>query len=171
MRKGMVTTATVRMPRSWAMLAMTGEAPVPVPPPIPAAMKSIFTPEVSSSERSCSSLPMASSRPRSALLPAPRPGPICILLLTLQLANAAASVLHTTKFTPVMPIVCMWFTALPPAPPTPITMIIDSASSCRFDFGLFATSCESKSSAAFIVFILLLFIVQSSSKHDFILTN
>ena len=42
--KGSVTTATVRMPLSLAIFAITGEAPVPVPPPIPAVMKSIWMP-------------------------------------------------------------------------------------------------------------------------------
>jgi|UPI00043FE859 hypothetical protein len=35
-RKGLVTTATVRMPASSAACAITGAAPVPVPPPMPA---------------------------------------------------------------------------------------------------------------------------------------
>ena len=34
--KGLVTTPTVRMPMSRAVRAMTGAAPVPVPPPMPA---------------------------------------------------------------------------------------------------------------------------------------
>ena len=131
--RGIVTTATVRMPKSCAIFAITGEAPVPVPPPIPAAMKSIFTPEVSSSVRSCSSLSMANLRPLAGSLPAPRPGPICILLATLQLFSAWRSVLQTTKFTPAIFSVCIWFTALPPAPPTPITIIFDSVSSCISD--------------------------------------
>ena len=37
--KGFVTTATVRLPRSLAISAMTGAAPDPVPPPMPAVMK------------------------------------------------------------------------------------------------------------------------------------
>ena len=36
---GLVTTPTVRMPRSRAVLAITGAAPVPVPPPMPAVTK------------------------------------------------------------------------------------------------------------------------------------
>ena len=36
---GLVTTPTVRMPSSRATLAMTGAAPVPVPPPMPAVTK------------------------------------------------------------------------------------------------------------------------------------
>ena len=40
--KGLVTMPTVRMPRSCATSATTGAAPVPVPPPIPAVMKTIW---------------------------------------------------------------------------------------------------------------------------------
>ena len=39
--KGLVTTPTVRMPASRAMSAIVGAAPVPVPPPIPAVMKTM----------------------------------------------------------------------------------------------------------------------------------
>ncbi len=42
--KGLVTTPTVRMSRSRAMRAMTGAAPVPVPPPMPAVMNTMWTP-------------------------------------------------------------------------------------------------------------------------------
>ena len=42
--KGIVTMATVRMPNSRAALAITGAAPVPVPPPIPAVMNTILVP-------------------------------------------------------------------------------------------------------------------------------
>ena len=41
---GLVTTATVRMPISRAICAMTGAAPVPVPPPMPAVTKSMSAP-------------------------------------------------------------------------------------------------------------------------------
>ena len=36
---GLVTTPTVSAPRSLAISAMTGAAPEPVPPPMPAVMK------------------------------------------------------------------------------------------------------------------------------------
>jgi len=42
--KGLVTTATVRIPRSFASDATTGAAPVPVPPPSPAVMKTMSAP-------------------------------------------------------------------------------------------------------------------------------
>ena len=40
--KGEVTTPTVKAPKSLAILAMTGAPPVPVPPPIPAATKTML---------------------------------------------------------------------------------------------------------------------------------
>ena len=40
--KGLVTTATVRMPNSLATRAITEAAPVPVPPPMPAAMNTMW---------------------------------------------------------------------------------------------------------------------------------
>ena len=42
--KGLVTTATVRMPSSLATAATTGAAPVPVPPPRPAVTKTMSAP-------------------------------------------------------------------------------------------------------------------------------
>ena len=42
--KGLVTTPTVRMPCSRAARAMTGAAPVPVPPPMPAVMNTMLAP-------------------------------------------------------------------------------------------------------------------------------
>ena len=71
-RKGIVTIPTVRIPISLLSRAMTGAAPVPVPPPIPAVINVIFVP--SSSMRLISSmLSIAASRARSGRLPAPRP--------------------------------------------------------------------------------------------------
>ena len=43
-RKGFVTTPTVRMPISFAIPATTGEAPVPVPPPIPQVTNTMSAP-------------------------------------------------------------------------------------------------------------------------------
>ena len=40
--KGIVTIPTVRIPKSLAMSAIIGAAPVPVPPPIPAVINSIL---------------------------------------------------------------------------------------------------------------------------------
>ena len=41
---GRVTTATVRAPTDLAMRAITGAAPVPEPPPIPAVIKTMSAP-------------------------------------------------------------------------------------------------------------------------------
>ena len=68
---GRVTTATVRMPFCFAMSAITGAAPVPVPPPMPAVMKSMSAPSIRSAMRSRSSI--AASRPISGRAPAPSP--------------------------------------------------------------------------------------------------
>ncbi len=46
--KGLVTTATVSAPISRATSATIGAAPVPVPPPIPAVMKTMSAPSSTS---------------------------------------------------------------------------------------------------------------------------
>ena len=69
--KGLVTTPTVRIPISRATRATTGAAPVPVPPPIPAVTNNILVP--SKASRIWSSAASAASRPRSGILPAPKP--------------------------------------------------------------------------------------------------
>ena len=45
---GLVTTPTVRMPISLATRAITGAAPVPVPPPMPAVMNTMCAPSIAS---------------------------------------------------------------------------------------------------------------------------
>ena len=69
--KGLVTTATVRAPVSLISSAMTGAAPVPVPPPMPAAMNTISEPLICS--RSSSRLSSAEALPSSGLPPTPSP--------------------------------------------------------------------------------------------------
>ena len=97
--KGLVTTATVSAPSSFAISATTGAAPVPVPPPIPAVIKTIWAPRRASAirSRSCS----AAARPASGFAPAPRPvPPICRVLEALDFASACASVLIQINSTP-----------------------------------------------------------------------
>ena len=81
--KGSVTTATVRIFMSRAILAITGAAPVPVPPPMPAVINNKSVPLIASV--SSSLLSSAAARPISGSAPAPRPFvsalPICILLV------------------------------------------------------------------------------------------
>ena len=96
--------ATVSSPISRASLAMTGDAPVPVPPPMPAVMKIIFVPASSSCCRISGSVSTAARRPFSGSLPAPRPSlPRHIFSSTGLLSSACRSVLHTMKVTPRIP--------------------------------------------------------------------
>ena len=66
-----MTTPTVKMPRSRVDLAITGAAPVPVPPPMPAVMNTMWLFWMWSMISSLASA--AASRPISGLDPAPRP--------------------------------------------------------------------------------------------------
>src|SRR6185312_301656 len=125
---GLVTTATVSMPMERAISATTGAAPVPVPPPIPAVMKSMSAPWISSVMRSRSS--SAASRPTSGLAPAPRPlvtvVPSCSVTLARLRLSACASVFIVMNSTPLTPLLILWSTAFPPQPPTPTTLITAS---------------------------------------------
>ena len=69
--KGLVTTATVRIPNSFATCATIGAAPVPVPPPIPVAIKTILAP--SNIERIASRSSSAAFCPTLGFAPAPKP--------------------------------------------------------------------------------------------------
>ena len=132
-----MTIPTVSMPRSLQIFAMIGAPPVPVPPPIPAVINAIlvFTSSmrfISSNDSSVACLPI------SGLAPTPRPCVRCgaswIRLGIALLANACASVLQIIKLQPSITWLCMWLTALPPPPPTPITFIMD-------DFSLGRSKC------------------------------
>ena len=67
---GFVTIAIVNIFLDLAISATTGAAPVPVPPPIPAVMKTIFAPSNTFSISSL--LSSAAFSPISALPPAPK---------------------------------------------------------------------------------------------------
>ena len=69
--KGLVTTPTVSAPISRAARAMTGAAPVPVPPPMPAVTNTMSAPPNTSPMRWASS--RAAAHPMSGLAPAPSP--------------------------------------------------------------------------------------------------
>ena len=120
---GLVTTATVRMPNSWATSATIEAAPVPVPPPIPAVMKTMFAPRNASAISSRASL--AACWPTSGLLPAPKPVcPSWICISASLWDKACRSVLAAMNTT--LPLTCLriiLLITLPPAPPTPITLI------------------------------------------------
>src|SRR5213596_1534549 len=124
-RNGLVTMPMVRAPRSRAICAMMGDAPVPVPPPIPQVTKTRSAPW-----RACSTSSRFSSiawRPISGRAPAPRPRvsflPICTFTSALLLSRACASVFTEMNSTPWSPSSTMRFSALPPPPPTPTTFI------------------------------------------------
>ena len=102
LRKGRVTTPTVSMPLSLDILAITGVAPVPVPPPMPAVMKSMRV-FLSRMFWIWSWLSRAALRPLMGSVPAPRPWPIWSFMGTLLRWSAWASVLQTTKLHPLMP--------------------------------------------------------------------
>ncbi|MPN16426.1 hypothetical protein SDC9_163766 [bioreactor metagenome] len=75
---GLVTIATTNAPASFAMRAITGDAPVPVPPPIPAAIKtmlaSLTISLISSALASAAFLPISGSPPAPSppVISAPR---------------------------------------------------------------------------------------------------
>ncbi len=107
---------------SLAMRAITGAAPVPVPPPMPAVMNSMWAPRIA--WRMSSAAASAASRPFSGLLPAPRPLPPSWMVLSACVRHSAcASVLAQMNSTPCTWRMIMWSTALLPPPPTPITLI------------------------------------------------
>ncbi len=124
--KGLVTTATVRAPISAASEAMMGTAPVPVPPPRPAVKKTMSAPSRVSRIWSVSS--RAALRPWSGSAPAPRPlvsmRPIWSLMGARHLASAWRSVLAAMNSMPRSWASIMRLTALPPPPPTPMTLIL-----------------------------------------------
>src|SRR5436190_165700 len=133
---GLVTTATVSAPSSVARLAITGAAPVPVPPPRPVVTKIMSAPSSAWMILSVSS--SAAERPTFGSAPAPSPLvsllPICSLIGAKLLCSACRSVLATMNSTPSRPARAMRLTALPPPPPTPITLIrapLDASSSSR----------------------------------------
>ena len=70
-RNGLVTTAMVSAPSSLARLAITGAAPVPVPPPRPVVTKIMSAPDSVWMMWSVSS--SAACRPMSGSAPAPSP--------------------------------------------------------------------------------------------------
>ena len=121
---GVVTTPTVKIPISLAIEAITGAAPVPVPPPMPAVINTISAP--SSDFWIASRSSSAAWRPTSGFAPAPKPRVLCVPSCNRIgadiLSSACLSVLAHTNFTPVMPERTICSTALPPPPPTPNTV-------------------------------------------------
>ena len=123
---GRVTHPTVSAPISFlAISAITGAAPVPVPPPSPAVTNTMSAPFSASliSSRDSAAAPM----PISGLAPAPRPlvssWPMFSLMSASHMASAWASVLQAMNSTPRRPASTMRLTALVPPPPTPTTLM------------------------------------------------
>ncbi len=124
-RKGLVTMATVSAPISRAISAITGAAPVPVPPPMPAVMNTRSAP--SKALRISSRFSSSACRPISGRAPAPRPRvsfwPIWILTGALLFLSTWASVFTEMNSTPSRSSSIIRSTALPPPPPTPTTFM------------------------------------------------
>ena len=121
-----MTTPTVSAPISFlAISAITGAAPVPVPPPSPAVTNTMSAPLSASlmSSRDSAAAPW----PTSGLAPAPRPlvssWPMFSLMSASHIASACASVLQATNSTPRSPASTIRLTALVPPPPTPTTLM------------------------------------------------
>ena len=97
---GLVTTPTVRMPSSRTARAMTGAAPVPVPPPMPAVMKTMWEParcsRISSSDSSAAPRPDLGLGAGAEAFGELRARIGC-LRSAFDCASACASVLATTK--------------------------------------------------------------------------
>ena len=122
---GLVTTATVNAPISFAHSATIGAPPVPVPPPIPAVTKTMSAP--CNAFMISSLLSSAAASPISGFAPAPRPlvsfSPNCNFFSAFDVSKIWTSVLAARKSTPCTLASIIRFTALLPAPPTPITLI------------------------------------------------
>jgi len=87
------------MPISLATRAITGAAPVPVPPPMPAVMNSMFAPAIAALISSTAS--SAEALPTSGLPPAPRPlPPSWMIWVAPERLSAWASVFAQTNSTP-----------------------------------------------------------------------
>ncbi len=123
---GLVTTPTVSAPiSSLAISAITGAAPVPVPPPSPAVTKTMSAPF--SASLMSSRLSAAAPPPISGFAPAPNPlvswWPIESLMSASHAWSAWTSVLMAMNSTPLRPASTMRLTALVPPPPAPTTLI------------------------------------------------
>ena len=144
-RKGFVTTPTVRIPISFAILAITGAAPVPVPPPIPQVTKTMSAP--CRAAVISSALSSAALVPISGFPPQPKPfvsfSPMGMELAALLDCKACLSVFTPMNSTPTMPSSTIRFTALFPAPPTPTTIIFAAASDSGSWISIMSSSLKS----------------------------
>ena len=120
---GLVTMPTVSAPISRAIRATTGAAPVPVPPPEPAATKTMSDPFSRLLMRSSSSI--AAAWPTFGSDPEPRPrvisAPMCSVTCAELCWSDCRSVLTAMNSTPSTPASTIRLRAFTPAPPTPAT--------------------------------------------------
>mmetsp|Transcript_1861 Transcript_1861/g.7066 ORF Transcript_1861/g.7066 Transcript_1861/m.7066 type:complete len:235 (-) Transcript_1861:111-815(-) len=125
---GRVTTPTVRFPASFDARATTGALPLPVPPPIPAVTNTRSAPATAAAISARDSF--AAISPNSALPPVPNPFvavlPICNRFGACDCTSACASVFKLQNSTPIKPEFTIRFTAFPPPPPHPMTLIFAS---------------------------------------------
>mmetsp|Transcript_15578 Transcript_15578/g.25800 ORF Transcript_15578/g.25800 Transcript_15578/m.25800 type:complete len:250 (-) Transcript_15578:232-981(-) len=123
--KGKVTMPMVSLPISLAKRAITGAAPLPVPPPMPAVIKTKSAPSSAADTVSFDSSADFCPSPGSPPVPSPRVSfvPICSLLEAFEARRACASVFTAQKSTPDNSDAIIRLTALLPPPPTPITLI------------------------------------------------
>jgi hypothetical protein len=95
---------------------------VPVPLPMPAVMNTMFAP--ASAALTCSRSFSQALRPAEGFAPAPSPAsPSWMMLGASERLSAWRSVFTVMNSTPWTPRLIMWLTALPPAPPTPTTLM------------------------------------------------
>ncbi len=130
-----MTTATVRMPISLAPLRPPpAPRPVPVPPPMPAVMNTMCAP--ASASRDLLARLQRRRAPRLGLGARAQSGR-AELDLALRAARAPAPARRCSwRRTPrrCTPLRIMWSTALPPAPPTPTTLMTVPLSCVLHDF-------------------------------------
>ena len=130
-KNGFVTIPTVKIPIDFAISHTTGAAPVPVPPPIPHVTNTMSV--FANAFFIFSSSSLAAISPKTGLAPAPKPFvvpfPMCITVVALFCAKACSSVFIAINCTLRIPSSIILFTALFPAPPTPITLILTKSSS------------------------------------------
>src|SRR5581483_10981695 len=124
-RNGVVTMPTVSAPSSRAIRATTGAAPEPVPPPSPAATKTMSEPRRTRLIWSYAS--SAARRPTAGSAPEPRPSvsslPMWSFTGASLICSCWMSVLTAMNSTCVIPASIIRSSAFRPAPPTPTTRI------------------------------------------------
>ena len=122
---GLVTTPTVSAPQSRAICAMTGAAPVPVPPPMPAVTKTMSAPADRVGDAACSLRPTAAAdlgvRAGAEAL-GQRVAELDLVRRQVGVERLHVGVGDDELDAVELPLI-MVLTALPPPPPTPMTWI------------------------------------------------